>query len=87
MEYAIVCLKSSGVDSMGESEVTRLRYLIELECEAMERGLTGYAATARHEIVSHKYMQLAMYREQLEQLIGKTQSTKTLVEIYRRTVG
>jgi hypothetical protein len=72
---------------MGESEITRLRRLIESECESMERGLTGYAITARHDIISHKYDQIDTYRKQLEQLTDKTQAAKIIAEIYIHTVG
>jgi hypothetical protein len=72
---------------MGESEITRLRRLIELECESMERGLTGYAITARHDVISHKYDQIDTHRRQLEQLVGKVQAKKIMAEIYMHTVG
>jgi hypothetical protein len=72
---------------MGESEIARLRHLIELECESMERGLTGYAITAKHNIIAHKYERLDAYRQQLEQLTGKTQATKIITEIYMHTIG
>jgi uncharacterized coiled-coil protein SlyX len=86
---AHVCslLALPGVNIMGESEIARLRRLIELECAAMEQGLTGYSITARHDIIAHKYDQLDTYQKQLEQLIGKTQAKKTMAEIYIYTVG
>jgi hypothetical protein len=77
----------SGVDIMGESEIVRLRRLIELECQSMEQGLTGYAVTARHDIISHRYNRIDEYRKQLEQLIGKAQAKKAILEIYMYTVG
>lgn len=72
---------------MGESEIVRLRRLIELECQSMEQGLTGYAVTARHDIISHRYNRIDEYRKQLEQLIGKAQAKKAILEIYMYTVG
>jgi hypothetical protein len=72
---------------MAESEITRLRRLVELECEAMERGLNGYAITAKHEIIAHRYDRIDAYRQQLEQLTDKKQASKIIAEIYMRTVG
>jgi uncharacterized coiled-coil protein SlyX len=77
----------SGVDIMGESEIVRLRRLIELECQSMEQGLTGYAVTARHDIISHRYNRIDEYQKQLERLIGKAQAKKAILEIYMYTVG
>ena len=87
MKFIIGSAALSGVDIMGESEIARLRRLIELECQSMEQGLTGYAITARHDIISHKYNQIDAYRKRLEQLIGKTQAKKAMLEIYLYTVG
>jgi len=72
---------------MAESEIARLRRLVELECEAMERGLNGYAITAKHEIIAHRYDRIDAYRQQLEQLTDKKQASKIIAEIYMRTVG
>jgi hypothetical protein len=72
---------------MGESEIGRLRQLIELECQSMKQGLTGYAITARHDIISHKYNQIDAYRKQLEPLVGKTRAKEAILEIYMYTVG
>ena len=72
---------------MAESEIARLRRLIALECESMERGLTGYAITAKHEIIAHKYDRIDAYRKELEQLTDENQAAKIIAEIYMRTVG
>jgi hypothetical protein len=87
MKFIIDSAALSGVEFMGESEIARLRQLIELECQSMEQGLTGYAITARHDIISHKYNQIDAYRKRLEQLIGKTQAKEAILEIYMYTVG
>jgi peptidoglycan/xylan/chitin deacetylase (PgdA/CDA1 family) len=75
------------VEIMAESEIARLRRLIALECESMERGLTGYAITAKHEIIAHKYDRIDAYRKELEQLTDENQAAKIIAEIYMRTVG
>jgi transcriptional regulator of met regulon len=77
----------SGVDIMAESEIARLRRLIELECEAMERGLTGYAITAKHDIIAHRYDRIDAYRKQLVQITDEAQAAKIIAEIYMHTVG
>ena len=72
---------------MAESEIARIQRLIELECEAMERGLNGYAITAKHEIIAQKYDRIDEYRQQLEQLTDKKQASNIIGEIYIRTIG
>jgi hypothetical protein len=53
----------------------------------MERGLSGYAITAKHEIIARKYDRIDAYRQQLEQLTDKKQASEIIAEIYMRTVG
>jgi hypothetical protein len=69
------------------SEVARVRQQIELECAAMQQALTGYALTAKHEIIQRKYETLAQYHEQLEQLVGEHEAAIITTEIYARVVG
>jgi hypothetical protein len=72
---------------MTESEIANLRHQIELECEAMRRGLTGFAMTAKHEIVAHKYDQLGIYQSQLEKLVGEEQALCMIAEIYTQAMN
>ena len=69
------------------SEVARLRQQLELECQAMLRGLHGYAITAQHQIIDQKYQAFGTYQQVLETLVGKDEAISIAVEIYSKIVG
>ena len=68
------------------SEVARLREQIEGACRAMNQMMYGYAYTARHDVINHKYSALGNYQEQLEPLVGEQQALEIVVETYNRVV-
>ncbi len=53
------------------SEVARLKKQIEMECEAMKLAMTGFRMAASHDIINHRYDQLGVHYERLEEIIGK----------------
>ncbi len=69
-----------------KSEVVRLQQDIELTCQAMKQGLTGFASTARHAIINHKYYLLGWYQEQLGRLVGEKQAIDLMVDTYNKVV-
>ena len=69
-----------------KSEVARLRRDIELTCQSMKEGFTGFASAARHAIIAHKYHQLGSIRSNLAQLVGEEQATELMVETYNKVV-
>ena len=73
---------------MGEcrSEVARLREQIETVCGAMNQMLYGYAMTARHDIINHRYNTLGSYQDELESMIGEEQALDIVIETYNRVV-
>lgn len=72
--------------SMAESEVARLMRQIEMECEAMKRGMQGYAAVAKHQTIAHKYNAIGAVQEQLETLVGKQEAMRVVCETYERVI-
>ena len=72
---------------LGESEVARLRQQLEMECIAMQQGLTGYAVTARHEIIQRRYEAVGHCQKQLEQLVGKEEAALITAETYVKVIG
>ncbi len=72
---------------MQGSEIARLRQQIELECQAMQLAMTGYAAVAKHETITHKYSQLGASFEQLETVVGKEQAAIIWIETYQKVLG
>ena len=71
---------------MSQSEVARLRAQIEAECIAMKQALQGFAITATHDIINHRYDQLGVYQDQLERFVGQKKAQDVVVEIYSRVV-
>ncbi len=64
-----------------KSEVARLMQQIELEYEAAQRGLYGFAAgAAKHEFINAKVENIGRYHEQLKTLVGEQEATKALAE-------
>jgi hypothetical protein len=70
----------------GGSEVSKLREQIETVCYAMNQMLSGYAVTARHDIINHKYNTLGTYQEELETLVGEQEALEIVIETYNRVV-
>ncbi|QBD76295.1 hypothetical protein EPA93_09855 [Ktedonosporobacter rubrisoli] len=68
------------------SEVAKIKQQITLECEAMKRALSGYAITAKHEFIHHKYEQLGHYQDQLSQLVGDQQAAEIATIIYIKSM-
>ena len=65
----------------GKSEVARLMQQIELEYEAAQRGLYGFAAgAAKHEFINARVENIGRYHEQLKTLVGEHEATKALAE-------
>jgi hypothetical protein len=69
------------------SEVARLRRQLELECEAMKRGLEGYAIMAQHKIIEKKYKSFAKTQEELEKLVGEEQAAQMAADMYIKVMG
>jgi hypothetical protein len=69
------------------SEIARIRKQIELECEAMNLALYGYATVASHRIIGQKYHNLGQHRENLAKHVGKEEAGNILIEIYTKVIG
>ena len=68
---------------MSQSEVVCLRRQIELECEAMQRVFTEFAASAiRHEFIRTRMEHLSNYQEKLATYVGDCEAARIVAEIY-----
>lgn len=67
------------------SEVARLRRQIELEYQAMQAGLNGYAITARHNIIEHRYDAIGLHHERLIQILGEQKAAEVVIEVLETT--
>ena len=75
------------MEETNKSEVARLRQRLELECEAMHRGLYGLASVAAHEIIRHRYQAIGDCADELAKHLGEKQATEIVVNIYSEKVG
>jgi len=67
---------------MSGSEVARLMAQIELETQAMQLALSGYAVVARHGFITRKYEAIGHCQEKLEALVGEEQASQLVVAAY-----
>ena len=68
---------------MATSEVAELRRRIELEIEAMQRGMNGFAiGTARHEFIRRRMDRVGDYRGELVSKVGEDAANGMIFTIY-----
>ena len=67
---------------MSKSEVARLREQIELELEAMQRGMQGLAVTARHDFILARMDHVGVYQDKLAAQIGDSAALETVCQLY-----
>ncbi len=68
---------------MATSEVAELRRRIELELEAMQHGLNGFATgTARHEFIRRRMDRVGVYQGELAREVGEDTATGMVFTIY-----
>ena len=64
-----------------KSEVARIKRQIELEYEAAQRAMHGFAAGAgKHQFITARMENMGMHHERLIALIGEREATKALAE-------
>jgi hypothetical protein len=71
---------------MSISEVLQLRQRIDAEIAAMKQAKHGYAAVARHEVITHHLEILGLYLEQLTHQIGEKAAGEILAEHMERGI-
>jgi hypothetical protein len=73
---------------MNTSEVARLREEIELQLEAMQRGLYGFAnGSARHAFVRARMDRIGEYQHTLTGYIGEQDADQLVCSLYSEIVG
>ena len=61
-----------------QSEVARLRALMDSEREAMRLIMNGFAVTSTHEFITARMENMGVYHEELKELIGEQEATRHL---------
>lgn len=70
---------------MSRSEVAHLREQVELEYEAMMRGLSGFAeGSAIHEFISARMARIEDYHDELVKEVGENEATRIICELYNK---
>jgi hypothetical protein len=73
---------------MRSSEVAHLREQVELEYEAMMRGLNSFAeGSAIHEFISARMARVEGYHHELAEEIGESEATQIICELYNKATG
>lgn len=68
---------------MSKSEVARLRTQIELELEAINRGMNGLAVgSARHDFIHARMQSIGTYQNTLACEIGEEAATQVIYQLY-----
>jgi hypothetical protein len=75
------------VARMSTSEVAHLREQVELEYEAMVRGLSGFAeGSAVHEFISARMARIEGYHSELTKEVGESEATQIICDLYNKTI-
>lgn len=73
--------------SENHSEVAHLLRQIRLEYEAAQQGLNGLAqGTSQHQVITARMNRVGDYCEKLATLVGEAEATRTIGELYTRTM-
>jgi hypothetical protein len=75
------------VARMSTSEVAHFREQVELEYEAMVRGLSGFAeGSAVHEFISARMARIEGYHSELTKEVGENEATQIICDLYNKTI-
>jgi len=73
---------------MHKSEVARIREEIELQLEAMQRGMYGFASgAARHSFIRARMDRIDEYHHKLTDQIGEQGADQLVSSLYSEIVG
>lgn len=73
---------------MQKSEVARIREEIELQLEAMQRGISGFASgSARHSFIRARMDRIDEYQHRLTDQIGEQDADQLLCSLYSEIMG
>jgi hypothetical protein len=73
---------------MNQSEIARLRQQIELQLEATQRGLRGFATgKARHAFIRMQMDRIGMCQDTLAEHIGENAASQVVCSLYVEIMG
>lgn len=71
----------------GQSEIARLRWAIQQQCEALRRVMNDPSFSASHTVIQRRYLALGRHEQQLAEHIGAERATEVVYDIYQQIVG
>jgi hypothetical protein len=72
---------------MSGSEVAQLLWQIEMETQAAQLAMNGYAAVAKHQFINHRYDAIGKYHEELQAIVGKQQAFTLMISAYEKSLN
>lgn len=80
----ISLIAEGGIFSMhsteNKSEIARIRELIALEYESVERAIKGLSVTSRHDFIAKRQQNIQGYVEDLAVIVGEREATRMAFE-------
>ena len=70
-----------------KSEIARMRWLIERNCEAMQRVANDPGFSSKHEAIRRRYTAFGKREEQLAQMVGAEKANEIAYGIYNEVMS
>lgn len=70
-----------------KSEIARVRWLIERNCEAMQRVANDPGFSSKHEAIRRRYTAFGRREEQLAKMVGAEKANKIAYGIYNEVMS
>ena len=67
---------------MNQSEVAQLRQQIELQVQALQRVMYGFAVTARHDFIQARFNSIGTYQSRLAEQVGEEAANRMVYNLY-----
>ena len=80
-------MSSDPFEPNNKSEIARMRWLIERNCEAMLRVSNDAGFSAQHETIRKRYTVFGKREEQLAQLVGAEKANAIAYGIYNEVMN
>src|SRR5712692_11395378 len=72
---------------MSGSEVVRLMQQIELETQAAQLAMHGFAIVAKHQFITHRYDAIGKYQYELQAIVGEQQASALMISAYEKSLN
>ncbi|HLJ34553.1 MAG TPA: hypothetical protein VKU38_12915 [Ktedonobacteraceae bacterium] len=80
-------MSSTEFDPNNKSEIARMRWLIERNCEALLRVSNDAGFSAKHETIRKRYTAFGKREEQLAKIVGAEKANQIAYGIYNEVMN